>query len=200
MPAAGGGQAGPGPRGGPLRRRESRRVPGGPARPAAAAPPPLAAARPAALALVTLLSFASRFHRLPEPPHVWYGPGRSRRGASARGRRAEPKARAVGGCPPPPGNSRLSSPRPAPSLAPFPSTRPPPHCPAGKGSVLVAGRRWDEGVLAGRATRKRCALWPARPRPPTPDPLSPLLWGRAAGRAPGLGEAVSGICVLQADF
>ncbi|XP_074886193.1 protein O-mannosyl-transferase 2 isoform X1 [Buteo buteo] len=69
MPAAGGGQAEPGPRSGPLRRRESRRVPGGPARPAAAAPP-LAAARPAALALVTLLSFASRFHRLPEPPHV----------------------------------------------------------------------------------------------------------------------------------
>uniref|UniRef100_A0A663DPQ3 Protein O-mannosyl-transferase 2 n=1 Tax=Aquila chrysaetos chrysaetos TaxID=223781 RepID=A0A663DPQ3_AQUCH len=60
-------------------RRVSRRVPGGPARPAAAAgPPPAAAAagpppaaaRPAALALVTLLSFASRFHRLPEPPHV----------------------------------------------------------------------------------------------------------------------------------
>ncbi|XP_072720357.1 protein O-mannosyl-transferase 2 isoform X1 [Ciconia boyciana] len=66
MPAAGGGQAEPGPRGGPLRQRESRQLPGGPARPAA----PPAAARPAALALVTLLSFASRFHRLPEPPHV----------------------------------------------------------------------------------------------------------------------------------
>ncbi|XP_064316541.1 protein O-mannosyl-transferase 2 isoform X1 [Phalacrocorax carbo] len=55
MPAAGGGQAGPGPL--RRRRREIRRLPGGPA-------------RPAALALVTLLSFASRFHRLPEPPHV----------------------------------------------------------------------------------------------------------------------------------
>ncbi|XP_051477654.1 protein O-mannosyl-transferase 2 isoform X1 [Apus apus] len=50
---------------GPLRPRDSRRLPGGSGRPAA---PP--AARPAALALVTLLSFASRFHRLPEPPHV----------------------------------------------------------------------------------------------------------------------------------
>ncbi|XP_074959702.1 protein O-mannosyl-transferase 2 isoform X2 [Phalacrocorax aristotelis] len=55
MPAAGGGQAGPGQL--RRRRREIRRLPGGPA-------------RPAALALVTLLSFASRFHRLPEPPHV----------------------------------------------------------------------------------------------------------------------------------
>ncbi|KAM9380867.1 protein O-mannosyl-transferase 2 [Phaethornis superciliosus] len=64
MPAAGGGQARPGP----PRHRDSRRLPTGPAHPAA--PPAAAAARPAALALVTLLSFASRFHRLPEPPHV----------------------------------------------------------------------------------------------------------------------------------
>ncbi|XP_075609920.1 protein O-mannosyl-transferase 2 isoform X4 [Balearica regulorum gibbericeps] len=67
MPAAGGGQAEPGPRGGPLRQRESRRLP---ARPAAPPAPSAGPARPAALALVTLLSFASRFHRLPEPPHV----------------------------------------------------------------------------------------------------------------------------------
>uniref|UniRef100_A0A8D0FTA9 Protein O-mannosyl-transferase 2 n=1 Tax=Strix occidentalis caurina TaxID=311401 RepID=A0A8D0FTA9_STROC len=70
MPAAGGGQVGAGPRGGPQRQRESRRLSGGPVPPAA---PPAAArpaARPAALALVTLLSFASRFYRLPEPPHV----------------------------------------------------------------------------------------------------------------------------------
>ncbi|XP_064919870.1 protein O-mannosyl-transferase 2 isoform X1 [Columba livia] len=59
MPAAGGGRAEPGP----LRQRESRQLPGRPA-----APP--AAARPAALALVTILSFASRFHRLAEPSHV----------------------------------------------------------------------------------------------------------------------------------
>ncbi|XP_058685763.1 protein O-mannosyl-transferase 2 isoform X2 [Poecile atricapillus] len=50
----------------PPRQREPRRGPGGPARPAA----PPAATRPAALALITLLSFASRFHRLREPPHV----------------------------------------------------------------------------------------------------------------------------------
>ncbi|XP_054683004.1 protein O-mannosyl-transferase 2 isoform X2 [Grus americana] len=70
MPAAGGGQAELGPRGGPLRQRESRRLPGGLARPAAPPAPSAGPARPAALALVTLLSFASRFHRLPEPPHV----------------------------------------------------------------------------------------------------------------------------------
>ncbi|KAM6358797.1 protein O-mannosyl-transferase 2 isoform 4-T9 [Alca torda] len=64
MPVAGGGQAEPGPRGGPSRQRESRRLPGASAR--SATPP----ARPVALALVTFLSFASRFHRLPEPPHV----------------------------------------------------------------------------------------------------------------------------------
>lgn len=62
MPVAGGGQAEPG---GSSRQRESRRLPGGSVR--SATPP----ARPAALALVTFLSFASRFHRLPEPPHVW---------------------------------------------------------------------------------------------------------------------------------
>ncbi|XP_064514892.1 protein O-mannosyl-transferase 2 isoform X3 [Pseudopipra pipra] len=50
----------------PPRQREPRRGPGRPGRPTT---PPVAA-RPAALALVTLLSFASRFHRLPEPPHV----------------------------------------------------------------------------------------------------------------------------------
>ncbi|XP_074766120.1 protein O-mannosyl-transferase 2 isoform X2 [Athene noctua] len=66
MPVAGGGQAVAGPRGGPQRQRESRRLPRDPVRPAA----PPAAARPAALALVTLLSFTSRFYRLPEPPHV----------------------------------------------------------------------------------------------------------------------------------
>uniref|UniRef100_A0A8B9FE39 Protein O-mannosyl-transferase 2 n=1 Tax=Amazona collaria TaxID=241587 RepID=A0A8B9FE39_9PSIT len=62
MPAAGRGQADPGP---PRQRepRQPRRLP-----PHSAASP--AAARPAALALVILLSFASRFHRLAEPPHV----------------------------------------------------------------------------------------------------------------------------------
>ncbi|KAM6274137.1 protein O-mannosyl-transferase 2 isoform 3-T3 [Porphyrio hochstetteri] len=68
MPAAGGGRAEPGPRGGPQRQRESRRPPAAPPRPAA--PPASAPVRPAALVLVTLLSFASRFHRLSEPPHV----------------------------------------------------------------------------------------------------------------------------------
>uniref|UniRef100_A0A8C6JD87 Protein O-mannosyl-transferase 2 n=1 Tax=Melopsittacus undulatus TaxID=13146 RepID=A0A8C6JD87_MELUD len=62
MPAAGRGQAEAGPpRQGEL--REPRRLP-----PHSPAPP--AAAQPAALALVILLSFASRFHRLAEPPHV----------------------------------------------------------------------------------------------------------------------------------
>nr|XP_038036449.1 protein O-mannosyl-transferase 2 isoform X1 [Anas platyrhynchos]XP_038036450.1 protein O-mannosyl-transferase 2 isoform X1 [Anas platyrhynchos] len=72
MPPPGGGRAGPGP----LRSRGSRRPPGPPPPPRAASPRPASlAARPPAgsrsvLALVTLLSFASRFHRLPEPPHV----------------------------------------------------------------------------------------------------------------------------------
>ncbi|XP_030337404.1 protein O-mannosyl-transferase 2 isoform X1 [Strigops habroptila] len=62
MPAAGRGRAEPGL----PRQRESRAPRRLPAHPAA----PPAAARPAALALVILLSFASRFHRLAEPPHV----------------------------------------------------------------------------------------------------------------------------------
>lgn len=69
MPAAGGGRAGSGP----LRQRGTRRLQGAP--PASALSPRPPAGWRAALGLVTLLSFASRFHRLPEPPHVWYGPG-----------------------------------------------------------------------------------------------------------------------------
>uniref|UniRef100_A0A8C9FE83 Protein O-mannosyl-transferase 2 n=1 Tax=Pavo cristatus TaxID=9049 RepID=A0A8C9FE83_PAVCR len=64
MPAAGGGRAGPGP----LRQRGTRRLQGTP--PASPLSPRPPAGRRAALGLVTLLSFASRFHRLPEPPHV----------------------------------------------------------------------------------------------------------------------------------
>uniref|UniRef100_A0A8V0XJZ0 Protein O-mannosyl-transferase 2 n=2 Tax=Gallus gallus TaxID=9031 RepID=A0A8V0XJZ0_CHICK len=64
MPAAGGGRAGSGP----LRQRGTRRLQGAP--PASALSPRPPAGWRAALGLVTLLSFASRFHRLPEPPHV----------------------------------------------------------------------------------------------------------------------------------
>ncbi|XP_052549374.1 protein O-mannosyl-transferase 2 isoform X1 [Tympanuchus pallidicinctus] len=64
MPASGGGRAGSGP----LRQRGTRRPQGAPPVSALAPRPP--AGWRAALGLVTLLSFASRFHRLPEPPHV----------------------------------------------------------------------------------------------------------------------------------
>uniref|UniRef100_A0A669PLI3 Protein O-mannosyl-transferase 2 n=1 Tax=Phasianus colchicus TaxID=9054 RepID=A0A669PLI3_PHACC len=64
MPAAGGGRAGSGP----LRQRGARRPQGAPPVSALASRAP--AGWRAALGLVTLLSFASRFHRLPEPPHV----------------------------------------------------------------------------------------------------------------------------------
>lgn len=69
MPAAGGGRAGSGP----LRQRGTRRPQGAPPV-SALAPRPRAGWR-AGLGFVTLLSFVSRFYRLPEPPHVWYGPG-----------------------------------------------------------------------------------------------------------------------------
>lgn len=208
MPAAGGGRAEVGPRGGPLRQRESRRLPGGTARPAA----PAAAARPAALALVTLLSFASRFHRLPEPPHVWYGPGRGlcpSGGALPRGWRAWPQPLLVPGRPPPPGrrpaNGRLSAPRPAPRAGARPSPQPSPRsqaparpCRARLGRDPRLFRRalgWDPGS----ESQEESLCPPASPLP-APAPLSLLLSGRVAERGPSLGEAVWGIWGLQAVF
>ncbi|XP_025046342.2 protein O-mannosyl-transferase 2 isoform X6 [Pelodiscus sinensis] len=67
-------QAETGPRCGGLRQRRSRRPAGGPNRPCPAprswAPLEAPVGVWAPLAIVTLLSFASRFYRLSEPPHV----------------------------------------------------------------------------------------------------------------------------------
>uniref|UniRef100_A0A8C3PEY1 Protein O-mannosyl-transferase 2 n=1 Tax=Chrysemys picta bellii TaxID=8478 RepID=A0A8C3PEY1_CHRPI len=73
--AAGCCQAESGPRCGGLRQRRPRRPAGEPSRPSplprAWAPLEAPVGVWAPLAFVTLLSFASRFYRLSEPPHVW---------------------------------------------------------------------------------------------------------------------------------
>lgn len=158
MPAAGGGRAEPGP----LRQRESRQLPGRPA-----APP--AAARPAALALVTILSFASRFHRLAEPSHVWYGLGR---GLCPGGRAVSRGHRACGWVSAPsrrrPRNSRSSV--SAPTRPPSPVPQPPPAAalpgrgvrvhPAGAGA---GSRQWGHRgglrFLPGPAVTAALGTW-----------------------------------------